>query len=235
MLAIYKRELKSYFYTPLGYVFIAFFMLVAGWVFSQENLMRADGELGRLFGSLVLIMVILIPILTMRLISEEKNTKTDQLLLTSPVSVVSIVLGKILSAFTVYAITLLVSLVFPIIISKFTTPSWGEIIGMYIGFFLMGISFITIGVYISSLTENQVISATVTFAVLFALYVVYSISVYITDPIAKVVLYYISVAARFDDFSKGIINLESVVYYLSLVALFGYLTVNQLEKRRWTK
>ena len=235
MLAIYKRELKSYFYTPLGYVFIAFFMLVAGWIFSQENLMRADGELGRLFGSLVLIMVILIPILTMRLISEEKNTKTDQLLLTSPVSVVSIVLGKILSAFTVYGITLLVSLVFPIIISKFTAPSWGEIIGMYIGFFLMGISFISIGVYISSLTENQVISATVTFAVLFALYVVYSISVYITDPIAKVVLYYISVAARFDDFSKGIINLESVVYYLSLVALFGYLTVNQLEKRRWAK
>ena len=130
MLAIYKRELKSDFYTPLGYVFIAFFMLVAGWLFSQENLMRADGELGRFFGSLVLIMVIIIPILTMRLISEEKNTKTDQLLLTSPVSVVSIVLGKILSAFTVLAITLLISLVFPIIISNFASPSWSEIIGI---------------------------------------------------------------------------------------------------------
>ena len=99
----------------------------------------------------------------------------------------------------------------------------------------MGISFITIGVYISSLTENQVISATVTFAVLFALYVVYSISVYITDPLITGILYYVSVAARFDDFSKGIINFESVIYYLSIVVLFGYLTVHQLEKRRWTK
>ena len=124
MLAIYKRELKSYFYTPLGYVFIAFFMLVAGWIFSQENLMRADGELRRLFVNLILIMVVLIPILTMRLMAEEKNTKTDQLLLTSPISVVSIVVGKILSAFTVLFITLVVSLIFPFIISKYTEPAW---------------------------------------------------------------------------------------------------------------
>ncbi|MBE7053824.1 MAG: ABC transporter [Ruminococcaceae bacterium] len=235
MLAIYKRELKSYFYTPLGYVFVAFFMLVAGWIFSQENLMRADGELRRLFVNLILIMVVLIPILTMRLMAEEKNTKTDQLLLTSPISVVSIVVGKILSAFTVLFITLVVSLIFPFIISKYTEPAWGEIFGMYIGFFLMGISFISIGVFISSLTENQVISATITFVILFALYIVYSVSAYIKDPAFEVVLKYISIATRFNDFSKGIINIESVVYYLSIVVLFGFLTVNQIEKRRWTK
>lgn len=235
MWAIFKRELKSYFYSPIGYVFVGFFMFLSGWIFSFANIRGGRGDLNYLFGNLILVMVVIIPILTMRLLSEEKNNKTDQLLLTAPVNITAIVAGKVLSAFAVFAITLIASLVYPLIISKYAAPAWGEIFGIYIGFFLMGISFITIGTYISSLTENQVISAIVTFVILFALYIMYMAASMVANPYLASVISYLSVAARFNDFSMGIVNVESVIYYLSIVALFGFLTVQQLEKRRWKK
>lgn len=235
MLAIFKRELKSYFYSPIGYVFIGFFMFLSGWIFSFANIKMGLSDLNYLFQNLVVVIVVLVPILTMRLISEEKNNKTDQLLLTSPVSIGAIVAGKVLSAFAVLALALVASLVYPLIISKFVTPAWSEIFGIYIGFFLMGIAFITIGTYVSSLTENQVISAIVTFVILFAIYIVYLLAPSVSNPVLAYILSYVSVAARYEDFSKGIVNIESVIYYLSIVALFAFLTVQQLEKRRWKK
>lgn len=235
MTAILKRELKAYFYSPIGYVFIGFFMALSGLFFSFANIRGGRGDLNYLFGNLILVIIVLIPILTMRLISEEKNNRTDVLLLTSPVSIMSIVAGKILSAFAVFAITLCASLIYPVIISKFTLPAWPEIIGIYIGFFLMGISFITIGIYISSLTENQIISAIATFVILFMLYIIYLLEPLLSNKFLVTLVSYLSIATRFNDFVMGIISIESVVYYLSIVALFGFLTVQQLEKRRWKK
>ncbi len=235
MIAIFKRELKSYFYSPIGYVFIGFFMLVSGWIFSTQNLLYGTGELSYLFQNLTIVFLLLIPILTMRLLSEEKNNKTDQLLFTSPLSTTSIVTGKILSALCVFAIALVITLIYPLLISRYTTPAWSEIISIYIGFFLMGAAFISIGVYISSHTENQIISAVATFAILFVLYLADNILPSSENEYVQIVISWLSINQRYSDFAMGFVNLASVVYYLSIIGLFGFLTVHQLEKQRWSK
>ena len=122
MTAILKRELKEYFYTPIGYVFVGFFMFLTSWIFSYTNIFSASGDLSSLFGNLTIVFMFLVPVLTMRLISEEKNTKTDQLLLTAPIGISKIVLGKVFSAFCVFLITLVLSLVYPIIVSIYSKP-----------------------------------------------------------------------------------------------------------------
>lgn len=237
MTAIYKKELRSYFLTPIGYVFIGIFLLIGGVLFTGTNLLNGIGDMRYLFGNiwLMLSFVLLIPVLTMRTLAEEKNAKTDQLLLTAPISVSSIVIGKVLAAITVYTIALVIMLLYPIIMSFFTTLAWGEVIGNYIGYFLMGAAFVSIGVYISSLTENQLIAAVSTFGILLALFLIDMFSGVINQPILKVIVEWISVNRQFYDFTSGIIKLESVIYYLSIVALFTFLTVRHIENRRWSK
>lgn len=235
MTAILKRELKEYFYTPIGYVFVGFFIFLTSWIFSYTNVLPASGDLSSLFGNLTIVFMFLVPILTMRLISEEKNTKTDQLLLTAPISISKIVLGKVFSAFCVFLITLILSLVYPIIVSIYSKPPISELLAVYIGFFLMGISYISIGVFISSLTENQIISAVTTFAILFVLNLIDMLSSVITNPIVTKIISYLSITNRYVDFTNGIVRIDSVIYYLSVSALFVFLTCNQLEKRRFKK
>lgn len=235
MTAILKRELKEYFYTPIGYVFIGFFIFLTSWIFTYTNIFSASGDLSSLFGNLTIVFMFLVPILTMRLISEEKNTKTDQLLLTAPISITKIVLGKVFAAFSVFLISLLLSLVYPVIISIYSKPAVSEIAAVYIGFFLMGISYISIGVFISSLTENQIISAVSTFVILFVLNLADMLTTVVTNPFLKSVISYLSVTTRYTDFTNAIVRIDSVIYYLSVSALFIFLTGYQIEKRRFKK
>ncbi len=235
MTAILKRELKEYFYTPIGYVFIGFFIFLTSWIFTYTNIFSASGDLSSLFGNLTIVFMFLVPILTMRLISEEKNTKTDQLLLTAPISTTKIVLGKVFAAFSVFLLSLLLSLVYPVIISIYSKPAVSEITAVYIGFFLMGISYISIGVFISSLTENQIISAVSTFVILFVLNLADMLTTVVTNPFLKSVISYLSVTTRYTDFTNAIVRIDSVIYYLSVSALFIFLTGYQIEKRRFKK
>jgi len=171
MLAVFKRELKAYFSSATGYVFMGFFLLLSGFFFAMINLFNASPNYNSVLGEITFIFLIVVPILTMRLMSEEARQKTDQLLLTSPLRLSDIVLGKYFAAVAVFLLTLLITCLYPIILSFFGKLAVWEIIGGYIGFFLLGSSFISIGLFISSLTENQVISAVVTFTVLILLWV----------------------------------------------------------------
>lgn len=235
MKAIFKKELRSYFCSPIGYVFVAIFFFVASLFFAMYNLFGGYGDINTVFGNMTMIFLFLTPILTMRSIAEEKNSRTDQLLLTAPVKVSSIVLGKIMAASAVLLIALAVTIIYPLILMMFTTPAWGKIVGNYIGFFLMGLAFVSIGIYISSLTENQIIAAVATFGVLFLLYLAEWFGQITSSPFFQKVIEWISITSKFNDFSLGIINLKSVIYYLSIVAIFVFLTVNHIEKRRWSK
>ncbi len=235
MRAIFKKELRSYFCSPIGYVFVAIFFFVASLFFAMYNLFSGYGDINTVFGNMTMIFLFLTPILTMRSMAEEKNSKTDQLLLTAPVKVISIVLGKLLAAVTVFLIALAVTLVYPVILWGYTEPAWGKIVGNYIGFFLMGSAFVSIGIYISSLTENQIIAAVATFGVLFLLYLAEWFGS-ITDIVfIQTIISWLSITSKFSDFSMGLVNLQSVVYYLSIVAIFVFLTVSHTEKRRWSK
>ncbi|MCQ4725526.1 ABC-2 transporter permease [Anaerotignum faecicola] len=176
MTAIYKREMKMYFNSMTGYVFIAFFVLVTAIYFSLQNILMMSPQFEYVFSSVIMMFLILGPMLTMKLLSEESKQKTDQLLLTSPVSVPGIVLGKYFAALSVFLIALAVTAIFPVILSFYGSIATAQIIGSYIGFFLLGGVFISVGLWISSLTDNQIVAAVATFAAIFLLLMVETIT-----------------------------------------------------------
>lgn len=235
MKAIFKKELRSYFCSPIGYVFIAIFFLMAGLFFARYNLLGGMGDIAYVFSNMTIIFLFLTPVLTMRLLSEEKNSKTDQLLFTAPVKISSIVIGKLLAAVSVLAIAMGATLLFAIVLSIYTTPAWGIVIGNYIGFCIMGATFVSIGLYISSLTENQIIAAVSTFGVLFIVYLIEWFGSATSNETLKAIISWLSVTSKFTDFSNGIINLQAIVYYLSIISIFTMLTIAKIDKRRWSK
>ena len=143
--------------------------------------------------------------------------------------------GKILAAFAVFALALAVTLIYPAIISIYTDLAWVTVIGNYFGFFCMGAAFISIGVFISSLTENLLISAVASFGALFVVYLMDWVSGTVQNPVISAITSAISITARFPDFAMGVINIPNVIYFISVVLIFGLLTVLQIEKRRWIK
>ena len=179
MRAVFRRELKAYFTSPIGFIFMGFFILLGGVFFALTFLLNpSPARYNGLLSSLTLIFLFLVPILTMRLLTEDTRQKTDQLLITSPLSIAGIVLGKYLAAVGVFFLTLLVTLAYPIIMSFFALGglAWAEIVGGYIGFFLLGSSFIAVGLFFSSLTDNQLVAAMETFAALLLIWILDGIS-----------------------------------------------------------
>lgn len=172
MLAIVKREFKAYFSSPTGFVFVGFFLLLTGFFFVLTNVLPANPDYNAVLGSITFIFLIVVPVLTMRLMSEETKQKTDQLLLTSPLSLTKMVLGKYFAAVGVFLLTLLITALYPVLLSFFGPIGTWEILGGYIGFFLLGSSFIAVGLFVSSLTDNQVVAAIVTFVSLLFMWLI---------------------------------------------------------------
>ncbi len=247
MLAIYKRELQGYFYSPIAYIFIGIFLALAGIVFSISNVVSGSANFNNMLGNLTFLFMLVVPILTMRLLSEERKNKTDQLLLTSPASITSIVMGKYFAALSVFVITLVITFMYPIILFIYGNPSVTEMLGGYLGFLFLGSALISIGVFISALSENQIISAFLTLGVLFVFWfgsvlispltsLVGSIQVGFLQWIADRaidVLKWLSVYDRFTPFSQGLFSVTDIFYYLSFAAVFVFLTIRTIESRRW--
>ena len=171
MLAIYKKELKSYLTSMQGYVFMAFIMLVLGIYFTAYNLNYASPDFGTTLNSVTFVFLIITPILTMRILAEEKRNKTDQLLFTSPVPIWKIVFGKYLGMVTIYLIPVVITLFYPLILAKYGTVSYPMTLTAIVGFFFLGCANIAVGLFLSSITESQVIAAVLTFVVLFCSFV----------------------------------------------------------------
>ena len=159
MFAIFKRELKAYFTSPLGYVFLAIFYAFSGLFFYIFSLSVGSTDISSVFLMMFIVLMVFVPLLTMRLLSEDKKQKTDQLILTAPVSLLSIVMGKFLAAYAIFAIGVAVMPVYGFVMSTFATVSWLPIWGNTVGLLLLGGIFVSIGLFISSLTENQMIAA----------------------------------------------------------------------------
>jgi ABC-2 type transport system permease protein len=179
MFAIFKRELKAYFLTPIGFLYMGLFLLLTGIFFFFDNLMSGRSQFTGFLGSVLFIYLFAIPLLTMRLFSEEKKQKTDQLLLTSPVSISGIVCGKFLAALAVYCGTLVVTMLYAAVIAVYGDLQTWETVGSYIGFIFLGASYISLGIFVSALTENQLTAALVSF---FSLLVIWLI-----DPVISIV------------------------------------------------
>lgn len=231
--AIYKRELKTYFNSMMGMVFIAVFFFFSGLYFFAYSLMMGTASLSGVFDNMFLIVLLLIPILTMRIMSEERHNKTDQALLTAPVNLFSIVIGKFLAAFTVFIIAMSINIIYGLVLTIFGNPDWLSIIANFIGQALLGAAFIAIGIFISSLTESQVIAAVCTFGV--------SLLIILTDSLVQLignewlikVVDWISFNTRYNSFAYGVINISNIVFFLSVCAIFIFLTIRVLDRRRW--
>lgn len=238
MTAIYKRELQAYFNTGLGYVFCAVFLAVTGFSFAmftvQLSMTGADMNLPMYFTIMIISLVVLLPILTMKSFAEEKKMKTEQLLLTSPVSLPSLVAAKFLAPLTVFAGSLAITCSYFVVISKYGEPNFGVLYGYIIGIFFLGAAFIAVGIFISSLTENQLVAAVGTIAVLMIMIGINFLNPYIDSPVIRSVLNWISVYERFGNFAYGIFDFSALLYYISICFAFLFLTVRVYEKRRWS-
>ena len=232
MQAIYKREMRSYFTTPTGYIFAAIFLCASGFLFALCTLQMQTSDVSAYFQFLMYAYIIVIPLLTMKSFAEEKKNGTEQLLLTSPVSLTSMVLAKFLAAFTMFAGTLLVSSLAMAVLGLYSEPNWARVIGCTVGILLVGICFIAIGLFVSSLTDNQFIAAIGTIALLAGLVVVAIINGLIDNYYLRLVLDWISIYSRYMNFTYGIFDVASAVYYLSICVVFLFLTVRVYEKRR---
>ncbi len=233
--AIYRREMGAFFTSSIAYVFLAVFYLAAGYFFYASSLYSATTDMSGVFTSLFLIVVILIPILTMRLFSEEKKQKTEQGLLTAPVSIGGIVLGKYFAALTMYTIGIAILFVYALILSFLGVVTWGIVIANILALFLLGAAFIAVTLFISSLTENQVVAAVLGIIALLVLYMLDVFAQYTENwPILPTVLRALSFYTRYYDFTAGLFDPASVLFYISTAVIFNFFTVRVFEKRRWS-
>ncbi len=233
MLAIYKRELSAYFTTPIGYVFCAIFLALSGAVFSYTTLFSMTADVTSYFTIMLLLLVILIPLLTMKLFSEERKQRTEQLLLTAPVSLYAMVGGKFLAAYTLFAGCTLLSFTSFFLLYLYAHVKTAVLFGNLVAILLLGMTFIAIGIFVSALTENQLAAAIGTVAILLLLVLISFVNSVISVYWIRFVLSSISVFARFQNFTQGVFDIAALFYYLSVSAVFLYLTVRVFEKRRW--
>ena len=286
MLAIYKRELKSYLTSMVGYLFMFFVLLIAGIYFSAYQLTAAYPKFEYTLNAMTFVFLIAVPILTMRVLAEERKQKTDQLLLTSPVSVFGIVMGKYLALVTIYAIPVAVLATYPLLMSKFGTVAFGSAYTALLGFFLLGCANIAIGVFFSAITESQVIAAVLTFVFLFAFYMMNGISSFFSQTAmstcvtfglliialslmiysmiknavisgiicvageAVLVIIYVvkssvleggiqkvlevfNLSSHFENFTNSIFDVTGVLYFVSVITICIFLTMQTILKRRW--
>lgn len=287
MAAIFKKELRSYLTSMVGYVFIAFILVVVGIYFSVYNLNSGYPEMGMTLSSVTFIFLIVTPILTMRILAEEKRQKTDQMLLTSPVSVSGIVLGKYLSLICIFLIPVALICLYPVILGTLGTINYAVSYTAVLGFFLLGCATLSVGLFVSSLTESQVIAAVISFGLLFLTYIMSGLEDYLpTEALQTAIVYAILIllaaaliynltksviaavavgaigeivlaavyfaksdllagsiqkimgafemTTHFENFINGMIDIKGIVYYVSVDIIFIFLTMQSIQKRRWS-
>jgi ABC-2 type transport system permease protein len=246
--AIAQKELRSYFSSPMAYIVIGFFLLPFGVFFYLylQSFVRQSLQAAQMGGAMNInqqvvryvlqnasvIILFIMPMITMRTYSEEKRSGTIELLLTSPVSDVEIILGKFFGALGLYGAMLAVTLLYMAILFVFGNPEWRPLVAGYLGLLLMGGAFVSIGLLISSTTNNQIVAGVVTFVVFLLLWIVgwFADS---AGPTLGPITSYLSITEHFDDFSKGIIDTKHVIYYLSLITFGLFLTAKSVDTERW--
>ncbi len=233
MFSIFKKEFKSYFNSPIAYVMIGLFIFISSLIFNI-NLTNGIAEYIFNLNYMALVLILIVPILTMKLLADERKSGTEVLLVTSPASLTSIVVGKYLAAFSVFLVMTGITFIYPIILSVLGEPYIPEVIGGYVGFILLGAAFIAFGVFASSLTESQIISAIVSVVGLLMMWLLQGIAPSLGGIWSKILSWF-SLYSRTEDFFAGILSLGPVVYYLSFSAVFVFLTIRVIEKRRWSK
>ncbi len=246
--AIWKKEMKSYFTSPIAYVVTAVFLAITAYfyntilkIFIRFQFQRfmglgggpnlTDHFLRPLYSNMAIILLLISPVLTMRLLAEEKKQGTFEVLLTSPVTTTQIVLGKYFAALTTYTIMIALTFLYPLFLFIYSSPEPGPVISIYLGLFLLGSAFMAVGTFTSALTENQIIAAVLAFGLLLIFWVIGWAATTATQ--GTEFLKYISLMEHFGDMSKGLITTRNVVFFVSFVGYLLFLTVTAIESQKW--
>jgi ABC-2 type transport system permease protein len=251
ILAIAHKELKSYFASPIAYIVIGFSAILFGWFFvnllyyfdrmslqagigggGPESVNVNEMLISPLFLNVSVILLFTLPMVTMRTYSEEKRSGTIELLLTAPLTDFQIVMGKFLGGLVLYAVMLSVTIIHLGFLFYFGNPEWRPVVTGYLGLLLMGGCFLSLGLFVSSLTKNQIVAGMITFALFLMFWVINWISTF-TGPTSQNVLNYLSITEHLNDFTKGVIDTKHLVYYFSFIAFSLFLTVRAVDSERW--
>ena len=234
MLAIFKRELRSYFVGVLGYVFLVIYLTVAGILFSYTTMFSMSSDVTNYFTLMLVFSAIVLPLLTMKSFSEERKTKTEQLVLTAPVSLPAMVFGKFLASYTVFAAATVLTSFYFLFLVPYTQLKFAILFGNVIAFLLVGMVFIAIGIFVSALTENQLSAAIGTIAIILGFLGIGLINALIPTSYAiRYVFDALSIFTRFQSFVNGYFEFASVIYYLSVGGIFLWLTIRVYDRRRF--
>ena len=233
MWSIFKREVASYFTSPMAYVMGAVFLLLSGYFFSIILLATHSASMQGVLGNMAVVFLFIAPVLTMRLLAEERKLGTDELIMTAPVSITSIVVGKYLAAVCTYAVYLAITFIYPAILMKYGSPDMGPIYSGYLGMSLFGAGCLAVGTFTSSLTDNQMVAGIIGFGILLIFWILGWSGDIVTGSLGDT-LANLSLLKRFDDFQKGIIDLSSVLYYISFIFIFLFLAIRVVDSRRWS-
>lgn len=232
MTAIFKREFKSYFTSPLGYVYLAIFLFFEGMFFSQlYSYSTASVEI--IFPSVSTVAVFIVPVLTMRLLSEDRRQKVDQALLCAPVSVAGIVLGKFFAALAVYAVAFSPVILFQFVVTFMATVNWLVFLNAFLGAMLVGAALISIGMFISSLTESPIISCILTLVTFLLLMVVTNLAALTGSDLVMSIAEKVAFINLFSAFAGSVFRIGDVVFLLSIASVFVFLSIRAVERRRW--
>ena len=231
-LAIAGKEFKSYLASPMAYVVTGIFLAATGFFFGTSPTTYTETSINGFLQAGVILILLFAPLLTMRLLAEERKLGTMELLLTAPVRDSEVILGKFLGSVYVLTVMLVLTLYYPLILKIFGDPDIGPIVTGYIGLLLAGYAALAIGIFASSLTSNQIVAAVVSIGILLALYFVGYVSTFLPQAMGQVIGYF-SLSHYFPDFMGGIIDTRGIVYYLSITALFIFLAIRSLENSRW--
>jgi ABC-2 type transport system permease protein len=231
-LAISKRELRTYFNSPVAYIVVTVFMLLAGYLFFNTVFIEKQAEMRGYFGLVPMLFTFIIPAMTMRLIAEEKGSGTIELLITMPVRDWEVVVGKFLAALGLLAVLLALTLVYAFTLASIGPIDKGPTYGGYLGLLLMGASYVAIGVMASSFTRNQIVAFILAFAICFALYL-FGRVVQIVPPALQPIISVLSIDNHFESISRGVIDTRDIIYYLSVIAVSLVIATVSLESRKW--
>ena len=234
MTAILKKELGSFFTSAVGYVVLAVYYFFAGLFFYYYCFRMDSKDMATVFSNMFMITVLVIPIITMKSLSEEKKQKTDQALLTSPLGLGEIVIGKFLGALVMFLCCMLIYVLFALTLSFYSAPDWSVFIGNLLGTILLGATMIAINIFISSLTESMIISAIVGVCAGLVIFFIDSIAALVSVTWISTAISSLSFVGHYQNFTTGILSVSDMVFFLSVIALFSFLTLRVLEKRRWS-
>ena len=232
--AIFKKEFRSYFNSPIAYIFITFFLAISSWLFFRAFFLVGQAELRRFFGLMPWIFLFFIPAVTMKLWAEEKKLGTAEILMTLPIRDYEVVLGKFLASFGLLAVTALFSLGLPFSVMYLGDPDGGTIVCGYLGLLLMGGAYLAIGLFASTLTENQIIAFILGISVCFAFLIIGEDFVLFSTPDWLFPIFsYLGLGAHYSSILRGVIDSRDIIYYLSIIGFFLYLSTLSVESRKW--